>query len=47
MMEKISTFWTAHKGKVKVVAAFILGGLAAIGYGVPEPIHQLINTLVQ
>lgn len=47
MWNKIVTFWTAHKSKVKVVVAFILGGLAAIGYGVPEPVHQLINTLVQ
>ena len=46
-MEKLTAFWTAHKGKIKLVSAFILGGLAAVGYGVPEPIVNLINSLVQ
>lgn len=47
MLEKFTAFWTAHKGKVKLVVAFVLGGAAAIGYVVPEPIVHLINSLVQ
>lgn len=46
MLDKVKTFLHANKGKIVLGVTFLVGGLAAVGVHLPQPVVDIVTSVV-